>query len=216
MIKTGDKTIVIDAGPDFRQQMLKENIKKLDAILITHGHKDHVGGLDDVRAFNFLLKKSMDVFASKIHQEDIKREFFYAFEENTYPGVPKINLHVVDNNPFKVGSVEIIPIKAKHYKTEVLGYRIGDFTYITDANFISDKEKEKITGSKIIVLNALRKEKHISHFTFSEAIKILKELKPEKAYLTHISHLMGLHDEVSTELPSFIELAFDGLRINLK
>ena len=213
LIKTGDETIVIDAGPDFRQQMLKENVNNLNAILITHGHKDHVGGLDDVRAFNYRQKKSMDVFASKIHQKDIKREFFYAFEENTYPGVPKIDLHVVDNNPFKIGSVEIIPIKAKHYKTEVLGYRIGDFTYITDANFISDKEKEKIAGSKIIVLNALRKKKHVSHFTLYEAIEILKEFNPEKAYLTHISHLMGLHDEVSTELPSFIELAYDGLRI---
>ena len=214
LIKIDDKTIVIDAGPDFRQQMLTENVKTLDAILITHGHKDHVGGLDDVRAFNYLLKKPMDVFTSKIHQKDIKREFFYAFEENTYPGVPKINLNVVDNNPFKIGSIEVIPIKAKHYKTEVLGYRIEDFTYITDANFISDKEKDKIIGSKVIVLNALRKQKHISHFNLNEAVEILKELKPEKAYLTHISHLMGLHDEVSTELPSFIELAHDGLKIN--
>ncbi|MCD4773146.1 MAG: MBL fold metallo-hydrolase [Bacteroidales bacterium] len=216
ILKTDDKIIAIDAGPDFRQQMLKENVKALDAILITHGHKDHVGGLDDVRAFNYRQKKPMDVFASKTHQVDIKREFFYAFEENTYPGVPKINLNVVDNKPFKIGSIKIIPIKAKHYKTEVLGYRIGDFTYITDANYISVKEKDKITGSKIIVLNALRKEKHISHFNLNEAVELLKELKPEKAYLTHISHLMGLHDEVSKELPSFIELAYDGLRINLK
>ena len=215
MIHTDDNVFVIDAGPDFRQQMLREDVKKLDAILITHGHKDHVGGLDDVRAFNYFQKKVIDVYAQKNVQEILRSDFFYAFEDDKYPGVPEIELHTIDENPFKINNDVIIPIEAVHYKLPIVGFRIKDFTYITDANYISEKELEKIKGSKIIVINALRRKKHISHFTLDEAVNILEQLQPEQAYLTHISHQLGLYDEVNKELPSFIKLAYDGLKINI-
>ena len=215
MIHIDDNVFVIDAGPDFRQQMLREDVKKLDAILITHGHKDHVGGLDDVRAFNYFQKKVIDVYAQKNVQEILRSDFFYAFEDDKYPGVPEIELHTIDENPFKINNDVIIPIEAVHYKLPIVGFRIKDFTYITDANYISEKELEKIKGSKIIVINALRRKKHISHFTLDEAVNILEQLQPEQAYLTHISHQLGLYDEVNKELPSFIKLAYDGLKINI-
>ena len=215
MIHIDDNVFVIDAGPDFRQQMLREDVKKLDAILITHGHKDHVGGLDDVRAFNYFQKKIIDVYAQKNVQEILRSDFFYAFEDDKYPGVPEIELHTIDENPFKINNDVIIPIEAVHYKLPIVGFRIKDFTYITDANYISEKELEKIKGSKIIVINALRRKKHISHFTLDEAVNILEQLQPEQAYLTHISHQLGLYDEVNKELPSFIKLAYDGLKINI-
>lgn len=216
LIKNFDSTVVIDAGPDFRRQMLRANITELDAILITHGHKDHVGGLDDIRAFNYLSKESMPVYAGEFAFLNLKREIHYAFEKELFPGLPKINLIAIENKPFSINATTtIIPIKVKHINNPVLGFRIKDFTYITDANEIEDTEIEKARGSKVIVLNALRKEKHKSHFSLDEAVNLLKDLAPEKAYLTHISHLMGLHEEVSKELPDFIELAFDGLTIHL-
>lgn len=215
LIETGLNTFVIDAGPDFRQQMLRANVKKLDAVLITHGHKDHVGGLDDVRAYNYFQKKVIDVYAEKNVQEILRSDFFYAFEDDKYPGVPEMKLHTIDNNPFLINNDLITPIEALHYKLPVLGFRIKDFTYITDANFISEKELEKVKGSKVIVINALRKKKHISHFTLNEAIEILQQLQPERAYLTHISHQIGLHDEVEKGLPAFIRLAYDGLKIKI-
>lgn len=211
MIEDKGKVIVIDTGPDFRQQMLRENVQQLDAVVFTHEHKDHIAGLDDVRAFNFKQKRDMEVYATKECQVALKREFHYAFTDNPYPGVPKINLNSIENIPFNVGDVELIPIDVWHHKMPVKGFRIGGFTYITDANRIEQEEIEKIKGSEIIVINALRKTDHISHFKLSEAIELLEELNPKKAYLTHISHYLGKHDNVQNEIPHFIEIAYDGL-----
>ncbi len=217
LIKEKDATILIDAGPDFRLQMLNSNVQNLDAILFTHEHKDHTAGLDDVRAFNFKSKQAMQVYASKRVQKALKLEYSYIFDaNNNYPGIPQVNLNTIDGKNFFINEIEITPISVYHYKLPVFGFRIKDFTYITDANKIENKELEKVKGSKIIVLNALRKEPHISHFTLKEAIALLVTLKPEKAYLTHISHLMGKHEDVEKELPDFIELAYDGLNLNLQ
>jgi phosphoribosyl 1,2-cyclic phosphate phosphodiesterase len=214
LIETGDKKIVIDCGPDFRQQMLRESIRSIDAILVTHAHKDHLGGLDDVRAFNYILQRPADVYASAEVQKAIKREFGYAFSSERYPGVPEIHLHSISTRRFLAAGIEVIPIKAKHFNEHyVFGFRIHDFTYITDAVEIPHKERKKMAGSKVIVLNALRKKKHYSHFNLEEAIAVLGELKPEKAFLTHISHQMGLCEEISGELPPFVKLACDGLTV---
>lgn len=213
MVTQDDTQIVIDAGPDFRQQMLQAGVKKLDALVITHNHKDHTGGLDDVRAFNWIHKKPMDVFAQQEVLNTIRQDFSYAFEEDKYPGVPNINLHSLSGEPFNIRNLELIPIHAMHYKMPVLGFRCGDFSYLTDANYIKPGELDKMRGSKVIVLNALRKEKHISHFNLQEAIEILQELNPQQGYLTHISHQMGLHREVQAQLPERIFLAHDGLQI---
>ncbi len=215
LVEVDDLSIVIDTGPDFRQQMLNEKVKKIDAVLFTHEHKDHIAGLDDIRAYNFMHKKKMEIYASENVQEALKREFHYIFNSDNYPGIPEINLNNISNEPFFINGVKIIPILVYHYKLPVYGFRINDFTYITDSNYISDLEKEKIKGSKVIVLNALRKEKHISHFTFNEAIEIMQELKPESGYFTHISHQLGLSDKLEEELPSFIKISFDGLKIEL-
>jgi phosphoribosyl 1,2-cyclic phosphate phosphodiesterase len=215
MLETASTTIVIDTGPDFRQQMLREQVEKLDAVVFTHEHKDHIAGLDDVRAFNFINGKHIEVYATSRVQAAIKREFAYIFAEDKYPGIPLINLHEINGAPFKINDIELIPIEVMHYKMPVLGFRIADFTYITDAKSISEKEKEKIKGSKVLVLNALRREEHISHFTFQEAIDLAQELEVEQAYFTHISHQLGLHEQVSEELPTNIFLAYDGLKLNL-
>ncbi len=215
MVQTELCTIVIDTGPDFRQQMLREQVEQLDAVVFTHEHKDHIAGLDDVRAFNFIQGRHMDVYATNRVQAAIKREFAYIFSEDKYPGIPLINLHEIDSAPFQIKDIKLIPIEVMHYRMPVLGFRIADFTYITDAKSISEKEKEKIKGSKVLVLNALRREEHISHFTFQEAIDLAKELDVEQAYFTHISHQLGLHDSVSEELPANIFLAYDGLKLNL-
>ncbi|MGE0561060.1 MAG: MBL fold metallo-hydrolase [Flavobacteriales bacterium] len=213
LIEQNEKTIVIDAGPDFRQQMLRANVQRLDAVVFTHEHKDHIAGLDDVRAFNYKQQKDMDIYATNHVQNALRREFHYAFDEYKYPGVPELKLHTVTDDIFDVQGILFIPINVKHYKLPVKAYRIGNFTYITDANKIEEKELEKIKGSDIIVLNALRKEPHISHFTLDEAVELLIQLKPKKAYLTHISHLMGKHEEVQRELPDFIQIAHDELVI---
>lgn len=215
MVETSTATIVIDTGPDFRQQMLREQVEQLDAVVFTHEHKDHIAGLDDVRAFNFINGKHIEVYATSRVQAAIKREFAYIFAEDKYPGIPLINLHEINIAPFKINHIEFIPIEVMHYKMPVLGFRIADFTYITDAKSISEKEKEKIKGSKVLVLNALRREEHISHFTFQEAIDLAKELDVEQAYFTHISHQLGLHEQVSEELPSNVFLAYDGLKLIL-
>ncbi len=207
--------VVIDTGPDFRQQMLRAEVERLDAVIYTHEHKDHIAGLDDIRAFNFLQSKAMDVYATERVENALRREFAYIFEDNPYPGIPKINLHNIDAHPFYIKGLRVIPIEVFHYKLPVLGFRIGDFTYITDANSIEDSEKEKIFGSKVLVLNALRRETHISHFTLEQAIELARELKVEQTYFTHISHQLGKHVEIEKELPKRIALAYDGLTITV-
>jgi phosphoribosyl 1,2-cyclic phosphate phosphodiesterase len=215
LVEEEDTIVSIDAGPDFRQQLLREKITRLDAVVLTHEHKDHIAGLDEVRAFNYFNKMRMPVFATERVQEALKREFAYVFAEEKYPGIPEIDLYGITDRPFSVKNLTFIPIDVLHYRMAVKAFRIKDFTYITDANFISEEEKEKIKGSKVIVINALRREHHISHYTLSQAIELAEELKPEKAYFTHISHQLGLHEEVMKELPPFIELAYDGLKIHI-
>jgi phosphoribosyl 1,2-cyclic phosphate phosphodiesterase len=213
LLEENGTTIIIDTGPDFREQMLRANVKQVDAILITHAHKDHLGGLDDVRAYNYRQRSPVDVYARNEVQEAIKREFSYAFAKNRYPGVPQITLHTLYNQPVYIQKLQIIPVEVMHYRLHVLGFRIDGFSYITDANFISEEEKVKLTGTKTLVVNALRREKHISHFSLDEALALIEEIKPQRAYLTHISHLMGLHDEVEKDLPANVRLAYDGLQI---
>ncbi len=215
LVEEDNWRIVIDCGPDFRQQMLRESVTSIDAILITHGHKDHVGGLDDVRAFNYINRRPADVFAAEDVLETIRREYAYAFDKNPYPGVPEIVLHRLSGRPFKVHGRQVIPIRALHFNDQyVFGFRIGDFTYITDASLIPDREKRKIRGSEILVINALRKRKHYSHFNLEEALALMEEFRPRQGYLTHISHQMGTSQSVGVELPGFVKLAFDGLRIS--
>ncbi len=213
MVEIAGLTLVVDSGPDFRQQMLRENVKKLDAILYTHEHKDHIAGLDDVRAFNFVFQKPVDLYLEERVGGAIRREFPYVFDEYKYPGVPEINLHTIENKPFEIKGVKVIPVRAYHYRLPVFGFRIGDFTYITDANYIPGEEKKKIAGSRYITLNALRREKHVSHFTLSEALDIFKEFRPERGYITHVSHQMGLYSDIQRELPSGVMLAYDGLQV---
>ena len=215
LLEIENNIFAIDAGPDFRYQMLRENVTKLDAIILTHGHKDHISGLDDVRAFNYIQKKHMDVYAQEHVNMLIRNEFNYAFDINKYPGVPDINLHDISNKAFKINGISFLPIEVLHFQLPVFGYRIKDFAYITDAKFIPASEKAKLKGCKVIVLNALRKTTHISHFSLEEAIELLEELKPEIAYITHISHQLGLHEEVEKELPENIRLAYDGLRLEV-
>jgi len=215
LIEEKGKVIVVDTGPDFRQQMLRENVQQLDAVVFTHEHKDHIAGLDDVRAFNFKQKKDMEVYATAETQVALKREFHYAFAENPYPGVPKLNLNTITDKVFNVGDVALKPIDVWHYKMPVKAFRVDNFTYITDANRIEEEELEKIRGSEVIVINALRKSDHISHFNLAQAIELLKELKPKKAYLTHISHYLGKHEDVQKELPDFIQIAHDGLMLEV-
>lgn len=213
MIETESKVFVIDSGPDFRMQMLREEVHQLDAILFTHEHKDHVAGLDDVRAFNFKHDREIDVYAEERVQRALKNEFSYIFSGINYPGLPRVVLHDIQNQEIEIQGIKVMPIRVMHYKLPVYGFRIGDFTYITDAKTISEEEKQKIRGSKILVLNALRKEEHLSHFTLSEAIALAQEIGAEQTYFTHISHQLGLHDEVEAELPKGMHLAYDGLRI---
>jgi phosphoribosyl 1,2-cyclic phosphate phosphodiesterase len=215
LVQSDTTSLLVDTTPDFRTQMLRENVKKLDAVLFTHPHKDHIAGLDDIKAYNFFQQKPMEVYANELTQEALRREFFYIFAENKYPGIPDINLHTITNQPFIIGDITVIPIRVHHLKMPVLGFRFGNFTYITDANHIDDKEKEKIKGSEILVINALRKKEHISHFNLQQAIDLAKELKIPKTFFTHISHQLGLHVEVNKELPTGIQLAWDGLQIEI-
>lgn len=213
LIETSKTRIVIDSGPDFRQQLLREKIKKLDAVVFTHEHKDHIAGLDEVRAFNFINKMVMPVYSTERVEKALHREFAYIFADEKYPGIPEIKLNRFDDSPFYIGDILIEPINVLHYKLPVKAFKVNNFAYVTDANFIAEDEKQKLQNLDVLVLNTLRREPHISHFTLAEAIDLVAELKPKKAYFTHISHQLGLHDEVSTELPSNIELAFDGLQL---
>lgn len=215
LIEDKGKAVVIDTGPDFRQQMLREDVKNVDAVLFTHEHKDHIAGFDDIRAFNFIHKRKMDVYASARVQEAIRREFAYIFSDFKYPGIPEINLFLLENKETVIHGLTFMPIEVMHYKLPVFGFRIKGFTYITDANYISDTEKEKIKGVKVLVLSALRREPHISHFNLEQAVELALELKAEKTYFTHISHQLGLHEKVQKELPEGIELAFDGLTLEM-
>jgi phosphoribosyl 1,2-cyclic phosphate phosphodiesterase len=215
MVETGTTRLVVDTTPDFRYQMLRTKTRHLDAILFTHPHKDHIAGLDDIRAFNYFTRQPMEIYANYLTEEALRRDYYYAFADNRYPGVPEVNLNPISGEPFRIGDIPVQPVEVWHLHMPVLGFRFGDFTYITDANRIDEKEKEKIRGSSVLVLNALRKEKHISHYTLAEAIALVRELEVPQAYFTHISHQLGLHSEISRELPEGIALAYDGLTIRV-
>jgi phosphoribosyl 1,2-cyclic phosphate phosphodiesterase len=211
MVEDAGKVVVVDSGPDFRYQMLRAKVKHLDAIIFTHEHKDHIAGMDDIRAFNYRQEAAIDVYATERVQQALKREFAYIFAEMKYPGIPEISLHTITLKPFEASGIKFTPIEVMHYKLPVLGFRIGDFTYITDAKTISEHEKQKIKGTKTLVINALQIEKHISHFTFVEAIAFAKEIGAERTYFTHISHRLGRHASILNLLPKNITLAYDGL-----
>ncbi|HEY6505956.1 MAG TPA: MBL fold metallo-hydrolase [Chitinophagaceae bacterium] len=215
LVQSANTTLVVDTGPDFRYQMLRENIKHLDAIVFTHPHKDHLAGLDDIRAFNYLQKNPMNVYADSLTEEAVRRDFYYAFSDTKYPGTPELTMNTINFDPFMIGDIPVVPIPVWHLKMPVMGFRFGKFTYITDANKIDDESKEKIMGSEVLVLNALRRQKHISHFNLEEAIAMAQELKVPKAYFTHISHQLGLHNAVEAELPEGIHLAYDQLVVEL-
>jgi phosphoribosyl 1,2-cyclic phosphate phosphodiesterase len=211
LIETDEATLVVDAGPDFRQQMLREDVRKLDAIILTHEHKDHIAGMDDVRAFNYKSQDAIDIYAEERVQKAVRKEYSYVFAEYQYPGIPKMRLNPINDYGFTVKGITLTPLRVFHYRLPVYGFRIGNFAYITDANYIPEETKEKLFGVKYLVINALRKEKHISHFNLREAIDLAREISPRKAFITHISHQMGLHEEVSATLPPWIMLAYDGL-----
>ena len=215
LVETDELSLVIDTGPDFRQQMLRENVKRLDAVVFTHEHKDHTAGMDDIRSFNFRQKKDMPVYARHHVLEQLKREFAYVFAEHKYPGVPQVETHIIENTPFKIGEQEIIPIEVMHYKLPVFGFRINDFTYITDAKTIAPEEMDKVRGSKYVVINALQQEPHISHMTLEEAIAFADDIGAEHTYFTHLSHKMGKHKVVQKTLPDHVSIAYDGLKITL-
>lgn len=216
LLKMNGLNFVIDAGPDFRQQMLREKVNRLRAILVTHEHVDHIFGLDDIRSFNWIQKHPTDIFAEKRVQDAIKRIFNYVFAEFKYPGVPMMELHTIKKEPFEIENIRFTPIRCYHHKLPVLGFRVGDLTYITDTNFIPEDELNKVEGSRILIINALRKEKHLSHFNLEQALEIIKKIHPEKAFLTHVSHGFGKHQDIEAELPENVFMAYDGLKLTLE
>lgn len=216
LVRSAQTTLVVDTGPDFRYQMLREKVKHLDAVLFTHPHKDHLAGLDDIRAFNFFTRRPIDIYADSWTEEAVRRDFHYAFSDTKYPGIPELNMISIASEPFLVGDIPVVPVLVWHMKMPVLGFRFGKFTYITDANRIEEEEKDKIRGSETLVLNALRKQQHISHFTLEEAIDMARELKVHEAYFTHISHQLGLHQVIESELPENMHLSYDGLTLSFK
>lgn len=216
LIEYAGKNYVIDSGPDFRQQMLRANVQSLEALLFTHEHKDHVAGMDDVRAFNFKQQRDMEIYCSANVEKTLRREFHYVFSDDPYPGIPRVNLNRIPDGPFTINEMPVVPFTVMHYKLPVLGFRVEDFTYITDAKTVSEEERKKIRGTKILVVNALRREEHISHFNLKQALEFIEDIGPEKAYLTHISHLFGKHEDIMKELPKHVEVAYDGLEIVLR
>ena len=215
LVESATTTLVVDTGPDFRQQMLREDVRELDAVLFTHPHKDHLAGLDDIRAYNYKQQRPIDIYADALTEEAVRRDFYYAFADTRYPGIPELEMHSITLESFVVGDIPVTPVQVWHLKMPVMGFRLGDFTYITDANRIEESEKAKIRGSQVLVLNALRREAHISHFTLQQAIDLVQELEIPTAYFTHISHQLGLHAEVEQELPPGMHLAYDGLQLRL-
>ncbi len=214
-VQSEQTSVIIDAGPDFRYQMLRAKVPRIDAIVFTHGHKDHVAGLDDVRAYNYWQNEGIDLYADANAEEILRREFHYAFSGVNYPGIPVLNIRPVTSAPFRIGDLGFIPVQVLHYKLDVYGYRIGDFTYITDANYIAPEEMDKMRGSRFLVLNALRHEPHISHFTLEEAIAIARDIGAERTYFTHASHQLGLHTDIEAGLPDGMFMAYDGLVLDI-
>lgn len=209
-------SLVVDTGPDFRIQMLRENIENIDAVLFTHEHRDHIAGLDDIRAFNYVLNKRIDIYGCDRVIDSIRTEFPYIFSEGRYFGAPQLNVNVIDKEPFMIGSLPVIPIQVMHDKLPIFGFRFGNFTYITDGSLITDEELEKCKGSKVLVINALRNSRHVSHFSLQEAIEVIEKIHPERAFITHMSHFIGLQSEMEAQLPDYIRPAYDGLRIKVE
>lgn len=213
LIEDGESTVVIDSGPDFRQQLLRADVKSIDGLVFTHEHKDHIAGMDDIRAFNYVLNKAIDIYATERVQDALKREFHYAFAEHKYPGVPELTLHTISEAPFRINKIHFTPLPVLHYQLPVLGFRIKNFSYITDAKTIPDATYKLMEGTEVMVINALRRESHISHFTLDEALTVIRKVKPQKAYLIHLSHQIGKHEELNRELPEGVECAFDELQL---
>jgi phosphoribosyl 1,2-cyclic phosphate phosphodiesterase len=213
-IEIENQSLVVDTGPDFRQQMLRERIKRIDAVLFTHAHRDHTAGLDDVRAYNFMQEMDMPIYGTEPVLQQLEVEYAYAFAKEYYPGIPRLTLNQIDSKPFAVNSIAITPLPVMHFKLPVLGFRFENFSYITDANLIPDETLEQLKNTEVLVINALQRERHISHFNLDQALEMVRIIKPEKAYITHISHKLGLHASVSEELPENVSLAFDGLQIS--
>jgi phosphoribosyl 1,2-cyclic phosphate phosphodiesterase len=214
-IQIQDQSWVVDTGPDFRQQMLRENIQRLDAVIFTHAHRDHTAGLDDVRAYNFLQQMDMPIYGTQPTLDQLKVEYAYAFEKNAPLGLPRLDLRIIDDKPFSIQGIEIIPLPVMHLRMPVYGYRFGNFSYITDANFIPDETLERLKGTEVLVLNALQHERHVSHFNLTEALAMAEKINPKKTYLLHMSHKLGLHAAIEKELPANVRLAYDGLQLDL-
>jgi phosphoribosyl 1,2-cyclic phosphate phosphodiesterase len=213
LVEINNQHFVVDTGPDFRQQMLREQVKRVDAVIFTHAHRDHTAGLDDVRAFNYIQQMDMPVYGTQPVLDQLKVEYAYAFTGTYYPGIPRLMLNLIESENFTVNGVSIIPLSVLHFKLPVLGFRFKNFSYITDANFIPEETMEKLKGTEVLVINALQREPHISHFNLQGALDMVEKIKPAKAYFTHMSHKLGLHAEVIDELPSNVSLAYDGLQL---
>ncbi|MES2620554.1 MAG: MBL fold metallo-hydrolase [Bacteroidota bacterium] len=215
LLQTDNLTVAVDCGPDFRQQMLREDVRQMDAILMTHLHKDHTGGMDDIRAFNFITRKSIDIYCDYPTELGIKEQYAYVFSETDYPYLPKMKFIRIDDTPFSIADLNVIPIEVMHANMPVKGFRFGDFTYITDAKTIAKEERDKIRGSKVLVINALRPEEHYSHLTIEQALEVVDDIKPDLTYFVHMSHQFGLHEEEGKKLPSNVKVAYDGLKISV-